>query len=229
MERRFLLLYGTTDGHTRKVAGAIADELRSFGDTVDVVNAERIRPPVLPGDYAAVIVAGSVHVGGYQRSVRRWVRAHREALADRPTAFVSVCLGVLEHNPHTDRELDRILTRFFDKTGWHPTMTKVVAGALLFTKYGWLKRHAILAIVRKQLSSNVDTTRDYEYTDWNDVRAFAREFRQQVAPDADAEAGRVAVLRRRGPFSDGRHDFSVRAQDFPRRVAHIDERGNHGD
>jgi len=182
MERRFLVLYGTTDGHTRKVAGAIADELRASGDTVDVANAERKRPLVLPNDYAAVIVAGSVHIGRYQRSVQRWVRAHRDALANRPTAFVSVCLGVLEHNPNTDRELDRILTRFFDKTGWRPTATKVVAGALMFTKYGWLKRQAILAIVRKQLGPNVDTTRDHEYTDWSDVRAFAREFRQKVVP-----------------------------------------------
>jgi len=182
MERPFLVLYGTTDGHTRKVAAAIADELRTAGETVDVVNAERLQPPVQPGDYAAVIVAGSVHAGGYQRSVRRWVRANRAALAARPTAFVSVCLAVLEHNPRTDRELDRILTRFFDRTGWQPTTTKIVAGALLFTKYGWLKRQAILSIVRKQLGSNVDMTRDYEYTDWDDVRAFAREFRETAIP-----------------------------------------------
>ena len=182
MERRFLVLYGTTDGHTRKVAAAIADEFRAAGDDVDVANAKRQHPPTPPDDYAAVVVAGSVHAGGYQRTVRRWVRAHRDALATRPTAFVSVCLGVLEHNPNTDRELDRILTKFFDQTGWRPTMTKIVAGALPFTKYSWLKRRVMVRIVRKQMGSNVDTRRDYEYTDWNDLKAFARDFRQKVVP-----------------------------------------------
>ena len=184
MDRRFLVLYGTTDGHTRKVAAAIADELRAAGDLADVWNAKQQRPPTPPDPYTAVIVAASVHAGGYQRSVRRWVRTYRDALAARPTAFVSVCLGVLEHNPRTDRELDRILTKFFNATSWRPTMTKVVAGALPFTRYGWLKRRAMLRIVRKQLGSNVDTHRDYEYTDWNDLRAFAREFRQKVTPTA---------------------------------------------
>lgn len=178
MERRFLVLYGTTDGQTRKVAGAIADELRARGGEVDVANAKHQRPPTPPEDYAAVVVAGSVHSGGYQRSVRRWVRAHRDGLASRPTAFVSVCLGVLEHNPATDRALDRILTKFFDATGWRPTMTKIVAGALPFTKYSWLKRRLMLRIVRKQLGSDVDARRDHEYTDWKDVRAFARDFGQ---------------------------------------------------
>jgi menaquinone-dependent protoporphyrinogen IX oxidase len=40
----------------------------------------------------------------------------------------------------------------------------------------------MLRIVKKQLGSDVDTRRDYEYTDWNDVRAFARAFRQKVVP-----------------------------------------------
>jgi menaquinone-dependent protoporphyrinogen oxidase len=203
-----LILYGTTDGQTRKIAAAIADELRACGDEVDLVNAKQRRPPG-PDGYAGVIVAASVHAGGYQRSVRRWVRAHRDALASRPTAFVSVCLGVLEHNPATDRELDRILTRFFDATGWRPATTKIVAGALPFTKYGWLKRRVMHGIAAKQLGSDIDTRRDYEYTDWNDVRAFARAFRQQVS-------------------EFGQH-FSGAVQDSPRPVRNSDDRGHYDD
>jgi len=35
-----------------------------------------------------------------------------------------------------------------------------------------------------------DTTRDYEYTDWNDLRAFAGEFARQVTT-TEAIAGGV--------------------------------------
>jgi menaquinone-dependent protoporphyrinogen IX oxidase len=50
--------------------------------------------------YSGVIVAASVHGGTYQRPVLRWVQQNREALAGRPTAFISVCLAVLQWQLH---------------------------------------------------------------------------------------------------------------------------------
>ena len=117
MPHRILILYGTTEGHTRKVARTLADALRSEGADVDLRQG---RPPndPRPEDHDAVIVAASVHAGWYQRGVRRWVTAHARGLAGRPTAFVSVCLAVLEHNPKTDATLSAIMTKFFGQTGW---------------------------------------------------------------------------------------------------------------
>jgi len=173
-----LVLYGTTDGQTAKIAAAIADTLRSQAAEVDLVNAADRHANPLPDGYAAVVVAASVHAGGYQSAVRRWVKAHAGALATRPTAFVSVCLGVLEHNPRTDAELSKIANKFFALTGWQPTVLKIVAGALKYTKYNWLKRWIMRRIVAKA-HGDTDTSRDYEYTDWNDLKAFAIEFKRR--------------------------------------------------
>jgi len=172
---RILVLYGTTDGHTAKVAARLGDALRSRALAVDVVLAGRDRTIPRADDYAAVVVAASVHAGGYQRRVRRWVCEQAPALAARPTAFVSVCLGVLQRDPSVDRELASIMGRFLEATGWRPTTTKVVAGALLYTQYNWLKRRIMKRIVAKA-KGDIDTSRDYEYTDWAEVEAFAREF-----------------------------------------------------
>ncbi|HEX5110202.1 MAG TPA: flavodoxin domain-containing protein [Vicinamibacterales bacterium] len=172
---RVLVLYGTTDGHTAKVAARLADALRSQRLDVDVVLAGRDPKTPRADDYAAVVVAASVHASGYQRRVRRWVREHAPALAGRPTAFVSVCLGVLQREPAVDRELDAIMGRFLEITGWRPTTTKIVAGALLYTQYNWLKRLVMKRIVAKA-KGDTDTSRDYEYTDWADLEAFARTF-----------------------------------------------------
>jgi len=175
MPRNILIVYGSTQGQTRKVAHALAEELAFAGATADVIDARERRPTRDPGDYDGIIVAASVHAGGYQRGVRRWVKAHAGAIACQPNAFVSVCLGVLEHKPETDRELERIMARFFALTGWTPSMRKIVAGALPYSKYNWLMRRMIRRIVAKA-GGDVDTSRDYEYTDWADVRAFARTF-----------------------------------------------------
>ena len=176
---RILILFGTTDGHTAKIAAALAETLQMEGASVEVADAgARVPPPDADG-YAAVIVAASVHASGYQASVRRWVKANLRALGDRPSAFVSVCLGVVQHDPAVDRELLAILQRFYRQTGWKPAVVKVVAGALLYTRYGWLKRWVMRRIAGKA-HGDTNTTRDYEYTDWVDLRGFARDFIRRV-------------------------------------------------
>jgi menaquinone-dependent protoporphyrinogen oxidase len=179
---RFLVLYGTTDGHTAKIARSMGDALRGQEAEVDVVEAGKASASLWPEDYSGVIVAASVHAGGYQQSVRSWVRAHARALEDRPTAFVSVCLGVLQQDPKVQQDLRAIIDRFVKVTGWAPTMTKIVAGALLYTRYNWIKRVAMKRIVRKA-GGDTDTSRDYEYTDWNDLRTFAERFGRRVSGD----------------------------------------------
>src|SRR5438045_707893 len=89
---RFLVVYGTTNGHTRKVASALASALQVEGAHVDLIQADRHAREVGPDHYDAVIVAASVHAGGYQRGVRQWVATHAAALTARPSAFISVCL-----------------------------------------------------------------------------------------------------------------------------------------
>ena len=170
---RLLVLYGTTEGQTAKVARFLGDTLRSNGVATDVIDARTAWPS--PHDYDAVLVAASVHAGGYQRAVRRWVRSHAQALNEKPSAVVSVCLAVLQHEPKVAQELAAIVDRFLTSTGWRPSIAKYVAGVLRYSQYNWLTKRAMVRIVRKA-GGDVDTSRDYEYTDWADVRAFAQEF-----------------------------------------------------
>lgn len=174
MSPRILVLYGTTDGHTAKVADAIATALRAHDADVDLAHAGGTWDPD-PRDYAAVIVAASVHAGTYQRPVRRWARAHAAALGERPTAFVSVCLAAVKRTARVDEDLAAILRRFTAETAWTPTETKVVAGALKYTKYNWFKRRMMRRIVAKA-GGDTDTSRDYEYTDWKDLEEFVARF-----------------------------------------------------
>ena len=170
---RILVVYGTTEGHTARVAGAVAEALHRTGAVVDVMAADQ--PAPAPDGYDAVVVAASVHAGRYQRPVEKWVKAHAAAMARRPTAFVSVCLGVLQHDSKVQRDLEAIVDRFIAATGWRPAVVKFVAGALPYTRYGWLRRAVMKRIVAKA-GGDTDTRRDYEYTDWNDLRQFAADF-----------------------------------------------------
>ena len=102
---RVLILYGTTDGHTGKIAQRLGGMLQAMGVGADVVEAGGGMPQPLPDDYAGIIVAASVRESKYQKSVERWVKSHAQALRGKPTAFVSVCLGVLQDDPSVQREV----------------------------------------------------------------------------------------------------------------------------
>jgi menaquinone-dependent protoporphyrinogen oxidase len=172
---RLLLLYGTTDGQTGKIAQAVAATWRARGANVDVIQAGKEGKDPRPQDYDGIVVAASVHVGGYQRAVRQWVKRHAAPLTDKPAAFLSVSLGVLQHDAKVRADLDRIMSRFLTDTGWTPTLTKAVAGALPYSRYGWLKRWAMQRIVRKA-GMETDTRQDYEFTDWAELEVFAKGF-----------------------------------------------------
>ena len=178
---RVLILYGTTDGHTRLIAESIGDALRIGGVEADVVRAGTADPH--PARYDGAIVAASIHAGRYQKAVEHWVRAHARDFGSRPTAFVSVCLSVVNRTPKVIGDLDAIVKRFSKTTGWKPMQIEHVAGALLYTRYNFLKRWVMKRIVKQQ-GGETDTSKDYEYTDWMKLRGFAEDFRRRVATAA---------------------------------------------
>lgn len=172
---RVLILYGTTDGHTRKIAAGLAAAVREPGCEVDVVDAKTGGRDADPARYDGVIVAASIHISTFQRPVRQWVRRHAVELNRRPTAFIAVCLGILEKRPEARLEVLRIMQRFLDRVGWQPTINEPLAGALPYTRYGFLKRWAMKRKVAT-ISNDTDTSRDYEYTDWEALRALGHRF-----------------------------------------------------
>lgn len=189
---RVLVLYGTTDGHTQKVAAALAGVLTWEGSRVDVIDAKHVSPGVRPEAYDGVIIAASIHIGTYQRAVKRWVRRHAAELNRGPSAFVSVCLGILEQRPEARQAVQEIMERFLQRTGWRPVITRTVAGALRYTRSHWLKKW-IMKRVAAKAGGDTDTTRDYEYTDWGDLRAVAREFAARL-PVGEPAGGHPAGL-----------------------------------
>jgi menaquinone-dependent protoporphyrinogen oxidase len=182
---RILVLYSTSEGQTAKIAKAIAMRLRFDHCVADVVNA-RVADP-RPSGYDGIVIAGSLHAGGYQKPIAKWVRAHLSEFGHRPTAFVSVCLAVLSKQEKARDEARAIPRRFVDGLGWHPTVIKVVAGALPYTKYNIFKRW-IMKRIASASGGDTDTSRDYEYTDWKDLRDFVDRFSALVTPAAALRA-----------------------------------------
>lgn len=182
---RVLLAYGTTEGQTQKIADAIAADLRDRDHSVDIVNltSKSAGARALSGAdaYDAVIVGASVHAGQYQRAVRHWVKTNATSLSRKPSAFFSVCLGILERdNPKSQEDERRIVENFLSSSGWKPSSRAIFAGAVTYSKYGWLTRF-LMRRISKKAGGGADINQDYEYTDWNQVHEFARSFASELS------------------------------------------------
>jgi menaquinone-dependent protoporphyrinogen oxidase len=172
---KILILYGTTEGHTTKIANHISTVLKAKGHETEV----RIGTD-LPSDFSlekfgAIIIGASIHVGKHQSYIGEFVKTHLPLLERIPSAFFLVSLTA-----GSPKEEDRVpamhcATKFLREIGWQPRKVGIFAGALQYTQYGFIKRF-IMKMIAKRAGGSTDTSRDYEYTNWDSVTRFAEEF-----------------------------------------------------
>ena len=177
---KILIAYGTSEGQTAKIAEQLAGFILAQGH--DTVTADIARGAPAPAGYQAVIVGASVHKGKHQRWVVDYVRRNRPALERLPSAFFSVSLAIQDGTEKGRREAEGYVETFVKETGWDPDKVGLFAGALVYTKYNFLLRWVMRRIARSRGSRDLDTGRDYVYTDPDAVKRFAEEFLTSVAP-----------------------------------------------
>jgi menaquinone-dependent protoporphyrinogen oxidase len=184
---RVLIVYGTSYGQTEKIARHIADRLRADAFEVVLVDAKNDSAPARPGSFDGVIVGASIIARGHQPAIRDFVKANIVALNRMPSAFYSVCASAgstFEKNREAGRKLRDV---FLESVGWRPAVTASIAGAINFTRYGFLLRWYMKKASRMN-GGSTDTSRDHEYTDWAQVDRFAADFASALRASRATEA-----------------------------------------
>jgi menaquinone-dependent protoporphyrinogen oxidase len=184
---RILIVYGTTEGHTKEIAERLATAIEAEGSDVRLCNAESASGPEVTENIDGVLVGGSVHLGQYQASLREFVQRNRDLLTRVPSAFFSVSLLAADSGEGAANEIEAIQQRFFRKTGWRSRRVENFAGALLYTRYNVFIRQVFKLIVKSRGRAETDTSRDYDLTDWPAVDRFAREFSLSIAGATNAQ------------------------------------------
>ncbi|MDZ5811933.1 flavodoxin domain-containing protein [Halorubrum sp. AD140] len=183
-----LILYGTGEGQTAKIAERIATTIRKRGHETNALNVADRPESVTLDEYDAVIVGASIHVGKHQDEIRTFVADNRDALAEIPTAFFQVSLS--SASEEKQGEAAGYVESFITETGWHPDRIGQFGGALRFSEYGFLKRLMMKQIAKDLLDGERRASGDVEFTDWDAVDAFAAdvaaffEGRLGVTPDS---------------------------------------------
>jgi menaquinone-dependent protoporphyrinogen oxidase len=182
-----LIVYATTEGHTRGVCHRLMQTLVDDGHQVAVEEVPLDEPYPDPSGYDAVFLAASLHVGRYQSSLVRFARSRHAELDRVPSAFISVSLSAAGLNPEDWEGLETCLARFELETGWKPRATHQAAGAIRYSHYDFFKRLAIQHIAAQRGQKTV-RSRDYDLTDYGALTAFCRNFLAQAGGAASRRA-----------------------------------------
>jgi menaquinone-dependent protoporphyrinogen oxidase len=168
-----LIVYGTIEGHSRKIAEWIADRVRTNCNNSRVIDASALHAGLDVAGHDAVIIIAPVHQRAHPEAVVNFIFAHRDSLNASPSAFISVSLsaafetGQLEPRSYVDHLLQC--------TGWRPAATHLAAGALRYDEYDYFKEQIIRHVVFRGRGT-AEIKGNHDFTDWNALGRFVDDF-----------------------------------------------------
>lgn len=191
--RNIAIIYTTRKGQTAKIARFMQSTLEDQGCNVEMYNLKEVTPS-LGSQIDGVILGGPVYAGHYHRSLRKWVRRNQAELKEKRMALFVVALNTADKHEKARHDDDQLLRNFISWTGVVPSHLTNVAGALKYTQYNPLIR-AQMKKIAAAAGGDLDTSRDFEYTDWNAVKKFCEDFRQLNADSPFALDRRLPMDR----------------------------------
>ena len=178
------VFYATTDGQTRRIAERLVTLFSDRGfvsRAFDVASADA--DYIDWGSVRAAVVGASLHAHRHQRSAEAFVREHAGVLNAHPSAFFSVSLAAVSPTAAEREEAATFASKLPVRAGWHADEVACIGGALAYTRYGLITRFIMKRIVRRR-GAPTDTSRDYEFTNWDDVARLAERVVRMVAARA---------------------------------------------
>ncbi|KPV39190.1 hypothetical protein AN478_13015 [Thiohalorhabdus denitrificans] len=176
---RILIVYGTGEGQTRKIAETLGGQIRRADHHVEVHRGDQLPEGLSPAACDGVLVGASLHAGHHQAYIRRFIRRHRPELRAVPSAFFSVSGSAASPDPAAQAQIRELVEVFLAEEGWQPDRWATFAGAIPYTRYGRLKRWVMRRIIARA-GGPTDTSRDWELTDWEEVERFGAGFLELV-------------------------------------------------
>lgn len=174
-----LIIYGSLEGQTKKVAEYVANILRHNGHQVTVQPGKKFPSHFSVTDYDATIIGSPIHMGRYPAYIKSFVESNIDWLNKIPSAFFTVCMAINSTQAESRERALQYGVDFLAQTGWQPKENETFAGAVKYTRYNFITRFIMKMISRRE-GGNTDTSRDHEYTDWEAVKRFTEKFMEEI-------------------------------------------------
>jgi menaquinone-dependent protoporphyrinogen oxidase len=173
-----LIAYATVEGQTAKIAHFVEGQVRDTGQETTLLEVDGSTGDVQFETIDSVILAASVHERRHPKAFEVFVGNNRAALAERSVLLLSVSLSAAfdDHRDEAQDYLDEMKLR----TGLEPAAELLVAGAVRPESYDDYAARVLRQVVLKDRAF-VTTTRDHEFTNWDELALTVADFLKESA------------------------------------------------
>ncbi len=170
---KFLIIYSTTDGHTKKICQRIKNFLIN-GNLVELLSLEDSKKVDL-SNFEKIIIGASIRYGKHSKELYKFINLKKNILDQKKSAFFSV--NVVARKPEKNTaETNPYIDKFLKISKWKPNKISVFAGKVDYPNYNFLDKY-IIKFIMFITKGPTDTSKSYEFTDWSKVDDFSRELR----------------------------------------------------
>ena len=166
---KILVLYSTTDGHTRTICDRMQRVMAQQGNAVTVVPLAQADALDLAG-FDKIVIGASIRYGKHQPMVKQFMERHQALLERKANAFFTV--NIVARKPEKNRpDTNPYLIKFLRTLSWQPRLLGVFAGKLDYPRYRFMDRFMI-RLIMFMTNGPTDPKAVIEFTDWQQVEAF---------------------------------------------------------
>ncbi len=165
-----LIVYATTDGHTRKICERLQRVIEQQGRQVQLLRVDQPQPDLTQFD--KIVVGGSIRYGKHSKLIYDFVKKNQKLLESKPNAFFSV--NVVARKPEKSQpDTNPYLKKFLGQIAWKPKQLAVFGGNLDYPNCRYLDRQMI-RLIMWMTKGPTDPATVVDYTDWDQVESFGR-------------------------------------------------------
>ena len=166
-----LIIYSSTDGHTKTICKRIIDFLKD-GNKAKLVSLNDAKNLNL-SEFDKIIIGASIRYGKHSEDLYKFIELNKNILNEKESIFFSV--NVVARKPEKNTpDNNPYIKKFLKISKWKPKKIGVFAGKVDYPNYNFFDKY-IIKLIMFITSGPIDTSQSYEFTDWSKVEDFAKE------------------------------------------------------
>ena len=171
-----LIIYSSTDGHTKTICKRIIDFLKDE-NVVRLVSLNEAKDLNL-SEFNKIIIGASIRYGKHSKELYKFIELNKNILNEKENVFFSV--NVVARKPEKNTpDNNPYIIKFLKISKWKPKKIAVFAGKVDYPNYNFIEKY-IIKLIMFITRGPTDTSKSYEFTDWSKVEVFAKDINQNV-------------------------------------------------
>ena len=166
-----LIIYSSTDGHTKTICKRIINFLNS-GDIIKIVSLEEAAKIDL-NEFNKIIIGASIRYGKHSKQLYKFIESNKDILDQKQSVFFSVNVVARKSEKNTP-DSNPYIKKFLRISKWKPKKIGVFAGKVDYPNYSFFDKY-VIKLIMFITNGPTDTSTSYEFTNWQKVQQFSQE------------------------------------------------------